>query len=203
MKGQLTGTWNVSRQQSLWKDRFSFHTWDLVQVDADAVVLRVSVEEHTKLQQRIRTVFDTGDHAAGRECCLLDISVEILGILVQDHAAEVMHLILSVHQLHLFRRFFLGAYGELISGPDFGNIERVKAEYIDVCVRWLHDLDLCVPYNLFSILDGFPEFLLRIIGILARDPDRFWTGELLLSVFGNEMVFDINELALLVDPIIR
>ncbi len=97
----------------------------------------------------------------------------------------------------------LGAYGELTSGPDFGNIERVKAEYVNVCVRWLHDLDLCVPYNLLSVFDSFPEFLLRIVGILARDPDRFWTGELLLSVFGNEMVFDVNKFAILVDPITR
>ena len=35
---------------------------DLMQVYADAVVLRVAVEEHSELEEWIRRVFDAGNH---------------------------------------------------------------------------------------------------------------------------------------------
>lgn len=83
----------------------SIHTWNLVQVDTNSMILRVSVEEHAELQEWIWAVFDTWHHAAWRECCLLDVSVEVLGVLVQNHAAEVMHLLVSVPHLHLSREY--------------------------------------------------------------------------------------------------
>jgi len=201
MNGQLTETRLISASRR-YSSKVSNHTWDLVQIDANAVVLGVSVKEHTELQQRIRTVFDTWHHAARRECCLFNISVEVLGVLVQHHAAEVMHLEASVNQLDLIEGFTC-AYRELTSGPDFRNIERVKAKDFNVCVCWVHDLNLCVPNNLLSILDSLPEFLFRIIGVDARHLDRLGSGVLLLSVLGDEMIFDVNELALLVDPIVQ
>ena len=75
--------WDASGKREWWLGGIgSMRTWDLVQVDANAVVLRVAVGEHAELQQRIRTVFDTGHHAARGECCLLHVAVEVLGVLV-------------------------------------------------------------------------------------------------------------------------
>lgn len=39
-------------------------TWNLVQVYADPVILRIAVEEHPELEEGVWAVFDPGDHAA-------------------------------------------------------------------------------------------------------------------------------------------
>ncbi len=53
---------------------------DLVQVYADAVVLGVAVEEHAELEERVGTVFDSWDHAAGGEGGLFDITMVWVGV---------------------------------------------------------------------------------------------------------------------------
>jgi hypothetical protein len=58
----------------------------------DPVKLCITVEEGPKLKKRIRTVLDTGDHAARRECSLFNISVEVLGIAVQDQLPKLLQL---------------------------------------------------------------------------------------------------------------
>lgn len=63
-----------------------------MQVNANAVVLRVAVEEHPELEEGVRTVFDSGDHASWREGCLLDISVVIFGVFVEVQLAESVQL---------------------------------------------------------------------------------------------------------------
>jgi hypothetical protein len=42
--------------------------------------------------------------------------------------------------------------------------------------------------------------LLGVIRVLTRDTDGLGLGELLLTVLGEEVVLDVDELALLVDP---
>jgi len=59
------------------------------------VVLRVAVEEHAELEERVGTVFDAGDHAARGEGGLLDVAVEVLRVLVQDEFAEFVELFTS------------------------------------------------------------------------------------------------------------
>ena len=89
---------------------------------------------------------------------------------------------------------------ELISRPNFGDIERIKAELLEVCLLGLHDLDLGGPLWLFSVLDAFPELLLRIVWILAGQFKDFLCCELFLTVLCNEMVLDVDKLAILVHP---
>ena len=64
----------------------------------------------------------------------------------------------------------------------------------------MHDLDICFPDHLFAILNMLPQLLLAVVGVLARRADGFGLGELLLSVLCQEVVFDVDKLALLVDP---
>ena len=72
----------------------------LVQVDADAVVLRVAVEEHAELEQRVGRVFDSRDHGAWGKGGLLNVAVVVFRVFVEDQAAEVVHL--CYHVLALF-----------------------------------------------------------------------------------------------------
>jgi hypothetical protein len=53
-----------------------------MQIDPDPVILCVTIEEHAKLQQRIRAVLDPRHHASRREGGLFYVSVEVLGVLV-------------------------------------------------------------------------------------------------------------------------
>lgn len=64
----------------------------MVEVDANSVILRIAVEEHTELQQWVRAVFNAGDHAARGERRLFNITMEILGVLVEAEFTELMKL---------------------------------------------------------------------------------------------------------------
>lgn len=50
---------------------------------AETVILSISVEGGSPVEQGIRGELDTGDEGSGREGCLLDISVIVLGVPVQ------------------------------------------------------------------------------------------------------------------------
>ena len=67
-------------------------TRDLVVVRADTMKLRVTVEEHAELQERIRAVLNTWDHGTRREGSLIDISVIVFGILGDVEFAELLEL---------------------------------------------------------------------------------------------------------------
>ena len=65
---------------------------NLVQIDTDAVILRIAIEEHAELEERVRRVLDTRDHAARGKGGLFYITVIVLRILVEHKAAELVHL---------------------------------------------------------------------------------------------------------------
>ena len=157
---------------------------DLVQVDADAVVLRVAVEEHAELQERVGGVLDTRDHGAGREGGLLDVAVVVLGVLVEDQAAELLH-------------------GEEVAGPDLGDVEGVETELLGVGVLGLHHLHVGGPLDLLAVLDGVPQVALGVVRVLAAHLDGLGVGETLGAVLGHEVVLDVDELAGGVDPLER
>jgi len=95
---------------------------------------------------------------------------------------------------------FDSTYWELSSGPDFGHIEGIKAQFGRVGVFWLHDLDFGCPFLLLSPLHLLPQLLLGVVWVLARDADGFWLGELFLAMLGNKVVLDVDEFAFFVDP---
>ena len=57
---------------------------DLMQVDADAVVLGVAVEPASVLQQGVGRVFDSRYHGAWGEGGLFDVAVVIFGVFVEN-----------------------------------------------------------------------------------------------------------------------
>ena len=154
---------------------------DLVQIDADTVILGIAVEEHAELKQWVRAIFDARYHASRRECRLLDVAVIVLRILVEDQVSEFVH-------------------GKLVPRPDFGHIKGIEAELVCIGFIGLHDLDVGFPGDFLTFLDGFPELLLGVVGVLARGHDGFRLGELLLAVGGEKVIFDVDKLALRVDP---
>ena len=64
----------------------------LVEVDANAVILCVAVEEHAELEERIRGIFNAGYHTAWTERCLLDIAMVIFRVFVEHQTAKIVHL---------------------------------------------------------------------------------------------------------------
>ena len=58
--------------------------WNLMEVDTDAVVLRVAVEGHPELQERIGAIFDARNHRARAEGSLLDVFMVVLRVLIED-----------------------------------------------------------------------------------------------------------------------
>lgn len=65
---------------------------DLVQVHADAVILRVAVEKHAELEEWVGRVLDARDHTAGGKGGLFYVAVVVLWVFVEHQAAELMHL---------------------------------------------------------------------------------------------------------------
>ena len=61
-----------------------------MQIDANPVILCVTIEKHSELQQRIRAVLNPRHHASRREGGLFYISVEVLRVFVQDQLAKFM-----------------------------------------------------------------------------------------------------------------
>lgn len=155
---------------------------NLVQIDADAVVLRIAVEEHAELEEGVGRVFDAGDHAAGRESGLFDVAVEVLRVLVEHQAAEFLH-------------------GELLARPDLCHVEGIEAELVWVGILGLHHLDVRSPYNLLSVFNDFVKIALRVVRILAAHLRCLLLGELLLAVLGDEVILDVDKLSFLVDPL--
>lgn len=85
--------------------------------------------------------------------------------------------------------------------PEFGHIEGVKAKLIGIRITGIHDLDLGFPDKLFSRFNGILELSLEVVSILARDSYRLGLGKLLLPMFGEEVVFDVDEFTFLVNPV--
>lgn len=176
---------------------------NLVHVGANAMVLRITVEEHAELQERIGAVFDAWDHAAGGEGRLLNIAVVILGVLVQGQFPKIVH-------------------GKLVAWPDFGDVEGVETQLFEIGFLRLHDLHFGGPGWVLTVFDGIPKIALGVVGVGAAELGRFGSGELFLAMIGYEVVFDVHlhgqcgagndeyenqrltyEFALLVDPLER
>jgi hypothetical protein len=115
---------------------------------------------------------------------LLNVAVKVLGILVQDETTKFLH-------------------GKLRAGPDFGNIERIEAKLLGIGVLWFHDLDHGGPLDFLASLDGLPEVALGVVGVFTAHPSGFFLRELLLAVLGDEVVFDVDKLALLVNLVMQ
>lgn len=99
---------------------------------------------------------------------MFDVAVVVLGVLVEDEAPDIMH-------------------GEIAAWPHFGHVERVETEFQRIGLFGLHDLHLGRPLNLLPVFDGFPQLLLGVIGVLARDADGFWLRKLLLTMLCDEV----------------
>ena len=91
-------------------------------------------------------------------------------------------------------------YWELRPGPDFGYIERLKPHLFCVSALGLDNLDIRLPHHLLSVFDGIPELLLGIVWVLARDPGCLGLTKLLLPMLGQEVILDVDEFAVFVDP---
>jgi hypothetical protein len=79
---------------------------------------------------------------------LLDVAVVVLWVLVQDQTTDLVHR-------------------EVAARPDLGHVEGVETELERVSLFGLHDLYLGCPLDLLSVLNGLPELLLGVVGVLA------------------------------------
>lgn len=91
-------------------------------------------------------------------------------------------------------------YREISSRPDLRDVEGVESKLSRISILRLHNLHLGGPFHLLTLLHGFPQISLGKIRILARHADSFFCRMLPLSVLGDEMKLDVDELALFVDP---
>lgn len=92
-------------------------------------------------------------------------------------------------------------YRELTSRPYFSHVKRVKAQFGGIGLLRLHYLDLRSPSDTLTPFDGLPKVSLGIVGVLTRHADCFTPGELLLAMIGDEMILDVDELSIIIDPV--
>lgn len=129
----ITAQWTIEVEAAV----VAGHEWaidgHLVEIDPDAMVLSVAVEEHAELKQGIGRILDTGNHAAGAEGGLLDITVIVFGVFVEDQSTKLVHLGMSVRFTMVARLSRRGkTYWELIPRPNLGYVKRIKAKLICV-----------------------------------------------------------------------
>ena len=65
---------------------------NLVQIDSNAVILRIAVEEHAKLEKWVGRVLNAWDHTARGKGSLFYVTMIVLRVLVEDKAAKLVHL---------------------------------------------------------------------------------------------------------------
>ena len=95
---------------------------------------------------------------------------------------------------------FVRSYRELAPGPDFRHVKRVKTKLLSVGLIRLHNLHVSFPHYLTTFFDGVPKLPFGIVRILAGNSDCFRLRELFLTMLRQEMILDIDELALFIDP---
>ena len=91
-------------------------------------------------------------------------------------------------------------YRKLAPGPDFRHVKRVKTKLLSVGLVRLHDLHVSPPHYFPTFFDGVPKLPFGIVRILAGNSDCFGLRELFLTMLRQEMILDIDKLALFVDP---
>lgn len=153
----------------------------LMQVDANTMVLGIAVEEHAELEQRIWRILDAWHHASRRKGGLLDITVEVFRVLVQNEPAEFLHW-------------------ELVPRPDLGHVKGIESKLVRISLIRLHDLHIGCPLDFLATLDCVPEVSLRIVWISSTHCYGFLISKLFLPVLGNEMVFDVDECTVSIHP---
>ena len=126
---------------------------NLVEVRAaEARQLGVEIRMVAALQQRIVAGVDAGDHVHRAERDLLGLGEEVVGVAVEDHAADLAHR----HEL---------------LGDELGRVEDVEAEAIGLFLG--EDLQAQLPLGIGTRFDRFPEVPAMEVGVGAVDLDGF------------------------------
>lgn len=97
---------------------------DLVVVGTETMTMGVGVVDQTALKHLVVRWFDTWDHVGGGEGYLLGLSVEVLGVLVQNNSSDLLERVVAVR-------------------PDLGDV--VDVEAVVVSVGDGHDLGVPCP----------------------------------------------------------
>lgn len=108
--------------------------------------------------------------------------MEVLRVLVQYQATKLLHR-------------------ELRSRPHLCDVEGVETKLLWIRVLGLHDLHVGPPADLFAVLDCLVQIALGVVRIFTAHLCGLLLRELFLAVLCDEMVFDVNKLALCVDPL--
>ena len=91
-------------------------------------------------------------------------------------------------------------YGKLVPRPDLCYVKGIEAKLIGISILRLHDLNISFPDDLFTVFNGVPELPLRIVRVNAGSFDGLGFGHLLLTMLGEEVVFDVDKFTFLIHP---
>ena len=89
---------------------------------------------------------------------------------------------------------------ERLLRPHLGDIKGIEPQLLRIRLLWLHDLHGRGVRDLLTLFNGLPQVFLAVIRVDPGHLDSFLTRELLLSRVGEEVVLDVHELTLGVDP---
>lgn len=56
------------------------------------------------------------------------------------------------------------------------------------------------PLDVLTLLNSLPEISIGVIGVFTTHLHGFAVGELLLAMLGDEVIFDVDELSICIDP---
>lgn len=154
---------------------------DLVGVGAESVAMGVGVGEETGLEDRVGGGLDAGHHVGRREGGLLDFGEVVLWVPVEGEAAET-------------------AEGDLVLGPDFGEVEDVPAEFLG---RGRAEcLNVACPGGEIVALDSAVKVLGVPVWVVRGKLGGFFVSECLAALVGFAVDLDIVEVAVGLDPFV-
>jgi hypothetical protein len=153
---------------------------DLLVVGTKSVSVGVGVGEKTSLKHLVKRSLNSGNQVRGRESRLLSLSVEVLGVTVEDHSS-------NINERVVFLR------------PDFSNVIDIKSVFGSISDG--HHLHFHGPAREVFVFDVVVKVIGSKVLISSHLSGTSLGSEVLDSLIGLEVVFNQELFVLGIDPL--
>ena len=138
----------------------------MIEVDTEAVSLRISIGEQAALKHLVRREANSGNHIRRGEGGLLHLREVVFRITIELHYANFDQRVVSL-------------------GPDFGQIKRIVL--VCLCLFLCHDLDEERPTRKISTLDCLEEIPAIALPIICHNRSGSFVREILNTLLCAEV----------------
>lgn len=154
---------------------------NLLVVGTQTVALSIGVRKETRLENRVGRRLNTGNSVRRRKGSLLNVGIVVLGVLVQNELTKT-------------------SQGVVLVRPNLGQVENGEGSRLGLLGG--HGLDVDSPRWVVTLLDGFKQVALDIVGVLTSKLASLLVVQGLDTLVRNEVDLDVDKRAVLLDPLV-